>query len=339
MAQEDDYTSMVVSLLGDTMSGQAIPVQEENIYLDISSFTGRDRAFSWDFDMETGNALIVKSKDEQGAILTPRGKKRPHPGKGKPGRPPSVPKVVKPEVPSPTDNLLDEAYTVVGRDRSLSIEILEQLTKKKSSVIDSLATNGSSYLLDGINDGFRMENGDKNSDVSDIDSYGSLDSQHLDNNSDENLGPQAISPLQKSMSSTDQLGDHCSNNIDNNIAVLSYYSAPPGTNPYLIGHGVPGMIVPGANDAETRVGAYTKEQRKVLIANFRAKRQRRVWRKQIKYDCRKKLADTRPRVKGRFVSRDSPEDGEPILETKEIEGITVQVVKTENATTTANAQP
>ena len=29
----------------------------------------------------------------------------------------------------------------------------------------------------------------------------------------------------------------------------------------------------------------------------------RIWRKQIKYDCRKRLADTRPRVKGRFVSR------------------------------------
>lgn len=52
-----------------------------------------------------------------------------------------------------------------------------------------------------------------------------------------------------------------------------------------------------------RVGAYTKEERQVIIAKFRAKKMRRVWRKQIKYDCRKRLADTRPRVKGRFVSR------------------------------------
>lgn len=52
-----------------------------------------------------------------------------------------------------------------------------------------------------------------------------------------------------------------------------------------------------------RIGAYTKEERQVIIAKFRAKKQRRIWRKQIKYDCRKRLADTRPRVKGRFVSR------------------------------------
>jgi len=52
-----------------------------------------------------------------------------------------------------------------------------------------------------------------------------------------------------------------------------------------------------------RIGAYTKEERQQIIERFRAKKQRRVWRKQIKYDCRKRLADTRPRVKGRFVSR------------------------------------
>mmetsp|Transcript_28400 Transcript_28400/g.28704 ORF Transcript_28400/g.28704 Transcript_28400/m.28704 type:complete len:285 (+) Transcript_28400:167-1021(+) len=56
-------------------------------------------------------------------------------------------------------------------------------------------------------------------------------------------------------------------------------------------------------DSEVLIGAYTKEQRKERIDRFRAKKQRRIWRKQIKYDCRKRLADTRPRIKGRFVSR------------------------------------
>jgi len=51
------------------------------------------------------------------------------------------------------------------------------------------------------------------------------------------------------------------------------------------------------------IGAYTREERRQRIDRFRAKKKRRVWQKQIKYDCRKRLADTRPRVKGRFVSR------------------------------------
>eukprot|EP01041_Mallomonas_annulata_P013552 gene13552-28746_t len=56
-------------------------------------------------------------------------------------------------------------------------------------------------------------------------------------------------------------------------------------------------------NSEILIGAYTKEQRKQRIDRFRAKKKRRIWRKQIKYDCRKRLADTRPRIKGRFVSR------------------------------------
>jgi hypothetical protein len=58
---------------------------------------------------------------------------------------------------------------------------------------------------------------------------------------------------------------------------------------------------------EGRVGAYSKEERQMRINRFRDKKKKRVWRKQIKYDCRKRLADTRPRIKGRFVSR--KEDG------------------------------
>ena len=52
-----------------------------------------------------------------------------------------------------------------------------------------------------------------------------------------------------------------------------------------------------------RVGVYTPEERLAMVARFRTKRQSRIWRKKIKYSCRKKLADSRPRIKGRFVKR------------------------------------
>ncbi len=51
----------------------------------------------------------------------------------------------------------------------------------------------------------------------------------------------------------------------------------------------------GQGGSEYRIGAYTREERQMKIEAFRAKKRKRIWRKQIKYDCRKRLADTRPR--------------------------------------------
>lgn len=52
------------------------------------------------------------------------------------------------------------------------------------------------------------------------------------------------------------------------------------------------------------IGAYSPESRKVRIDRFLEKRTHRVWTKTVKYDVRKNFADSRLRVKGRFVKKD-----------------------------------
>lgn len=67
----------------------------------------------------------------------------------------------------------------------------------------------------------------------------------------------------------------------------------------------------GALDAKDKsgqkqnfVGAYSPESRRKRIEKFLDKRQKRVWRKEVKYDVRKNFADSRLRVKGRFVKKE-----------------------------------
>jgi hypothetical protein len=52
------------------------------------------------------------------------------------------------------------------------------------------------------------------------------------------------------------------------------------------------------------VGAYSPESRTVRIERYMQKRNNRVWTKTVKYDVRKNFADSRLRVKGRFVKKE-----------------------------------
>eukprot|EP00615_Pteridomonas_danica_P008421 CAMPEP_0114358956 /NCGR_PEP_ID=MMETSP0101-20121206/22654_1 /TAXON_ID=38822 ORGANISM="Pteridomonas danica, Strain PT" /NCGR_SAMPLE_ID=MMETSP0101 /ASSEMBLY_ACC=CAM_ASM_000211 /LENGTH=390 /DNA_ID=CAMNT_0001502255 /DNA_START=229 /DNA_END=1401 /DNA_ORIENTATION=- len=55
------------------------------------------------------------------------------------------------------------------------------------------------------------------------------------------------------------------------------------------------------------VGAYSPESRRRRVARFMEKRGRRIWTKKVKYDVRKNFADSRMRVKGRFVRKEDEE--------------------------------
>lgn len=51
-----------------------------------------------------------------------------------------------------------------------------------------------------------------------------------------------------------------------------------------------------------RIGIYDRNARAKLLARWMKKREKRIWVKKVRYGCRKNLAESRVRVKGRFVS-------------------------------------
>ncbi|KAK4260599.1 hypothetical protein QN277_003692 [Acacia crassicarpa] len=61
-----------------------------------------------------------------------------------------------------------------------------------------------------------------------------------------------------------------------------------------------------SNTEETsfKIGRYSAQERKERISKYRAKRSQRNFNKTIKYTCRKRLADNRPRIRGRFARND-----------------------------------
>ena len=52
------------------------------------------------------------------------------------------------------------------------------------------------------------------------------------------------------------------------------------------------------------VGAYSPTSRRLRVSRFIEKRSQRTWTKKVKYDVRKNVADSRLRVKGRFVKKE-----------------------------------
>ena len=55
--------------------------------------------------------------------------------------------------------------------------------------------------------------------------------------------------------------------------------------------------------SSTKIGTITVEERRIKVQKFLEKRKRRVYTKKISYLCRKRVADTRERYKGRFVAK------------------------------------
>lgn len=52
-----------------------------------------------------------------------------------------------------------------------------------------------------------------------------------------------------------------------------------------------------------KIGTLTVEERRIKVEKYFEKRKKRTWSKKINYDCRKRVADSRLRFKGRFVTK------------------------------------
>lgn len=66
-------------------------------------------------------------------------------------------------------------------------------------------------------------------------------------------------------------------------------------------------------DDQIRIGIYTLDERKKKIEKFLHQRHKRVWQKKIKYNVRKDFADSRLRVKGRFVRKEDEDQLKDIV--------------------------
>lgn len=63
------------------------------------------------------------------------------------------------------------------------------------------------------------------------------------------------------------------------------------------------VVEDSKEDEEAKILARRKKRRMEALARFRSKRANRSFTKKVRYECRKQLADSRPRVKGRFVRK------------------------------------
>lgn len=83
-------------------------------------------------------------------------------------------------------------------------------------------------------------------------------------------------------------------------------------------------------------GKYSMEERRERIEKYRNKRNQRNFQKKITYACRKTLADSRPRVKGRFARNvDDVSDQQEDAATSEVSSIDSLVMNEANVVVNA----
>jgi hypothetical protein len=91
---------------------------------------------------------------------------------------------------------------------------------------------------------------------------------------------------------------------------MEYWQAFFGQEPTTEAKQFPGMHAlpkPIFYPYPKRIGTLSVEERHAKVSRYLERRKRRCFSKKVSYDCRKKVADNRVRVKGRFISKQHAE--------------------------------
>ena len=99
-----------------------------------------------------------------------------------------------------------------------------------------------------------------------------------------------------------------------------------------LGEPVEGLLKRKQQTEEENLGTLTRDERREKVNKYLEKKHRRKWLKKINYHSRKRVADTRLRYKGRFISKVQASDIEERQREEEIrrfEGPVEQIFVTE----------
>lgn len=109
------------------------------------------------------------------------------------------------------------------------------------------------------------------------------------------------SPGDNNKSSASKKGDDCNEESDE---VPSGLGRPRSMSDPNLSVRLDSFGLLRVNGPDGWVGAYSPDSRHLRVTRFLENRQRRIWCKKVKYDVRKSFADSRLRVKGRFVKKE-----------------------------------
>jgi CCT motif len=84
--------------------------------------------------------------------------------------------------------------------------------------------------------------------------------------------------------------------------LLPGFMIPSEIEEYIHNNGILNHI--NLSSSTRKIGTLTVEERRIKIEKYLQKRKKRTWSKKISYDCRKRVADSRLRIKGRFVTKE-----------------------------------